>query len=116
LDRAYSATRKIAAGAVSARAAYEISRVPQDDARRALAAEAARGALTHEDAARIVRQRKGKSSRVDKGTTQTFLTENGWRIVAKTQRKAVTYYEIEAALLEALDEVRTRIKNKVGLY
>src|SRR5947209_242958 len=43
---------RVAAGDVSARAAYQISRIPDDATRRVLAHQAATNAITHEDAAR----------------------------------------------------------------
>jgi ParB family chromosome partitioning protein len=105
---------KVADGAISARSAYEISRLPDDQARRALAEKAASGVVTHQDAANVVRQRKGKRKAPARGTKQTFLTEDGWKVVVSANRKG-TYHELEQALLYALDEVRTRIRNNVYL-
>jgi ParB family transcriptional regulator, chromosome partitioning protein len=107
--------QKVATGQVSARSGYEISRVKDDYTRRALADKAAAGAITHEDAARAVRQRKGRAKLVARGTKQTFVTEDGWRVVVSSKRKATSYHELEKALVEALDEVRTRIKGYVRL-
>lgn len=70
--------------------------------------------LTVEQASRVVRQRTGKTQPTSRGERQTFLAENGWQIVAKSARKG-TYHEIEAALVEALEEVRLRIDNRVNL-
>ena len=103
---------QVAAGAISARSGYQISRISDDVTRRELAGRAAQGGLTHEDAARVVRRRKGKVR--DRGVRQTFLTQNGMRVVVSVNRKG-TYYEIETALSEALEEVRTRIRNRVQL-
>jgi ParB family chromosome partitioning protein len=105
---------KVAEGAISARSAYEISRIPDDGARRALAERAARGVITHQDAAKVVRQRKGKPKPKTRGTKQTFLTTDGWKVVVSANRKG-TYHELEQALLVALDEVRIRIRNNVSL-
>jgi len=105
---------KVAAGEVSARAAYQISRISDDDTRRALTDRAAAKAITHEDAARVVRQRAGKAKPKDRGVKQTFVTEGGWRVVVSANRKG-TYYEIEQALSEALEDVKTRIRNNIRL-
>jgi len=105
---------KVAAGQVSPRAAYEISRIPDDDARRTLAEQAAAKAITHEDAARRARKQRGKTSSTSRGVRQTFLATAGWKVVVTSNHKG-TYHEVEKALLEALEEVRVRIRNNVKL-
>ena len=105
---------RVAAGEVSARAAYHISRIPDDETRRSLADQSAERVITHEDAARIVRRRKGISKREDRGVKQTFLAENGWKVIVTAGRKG-TYYDVEQALESAVEEVRMRIKNRVTL-
>lgn len=102
---------QVASGEVSPRAAYQISRIPDEETRRKLADQAAANAITHEDAARVVRKAKGKSKPKDRGVKQTFLAENGFRVVVSAQRKG-SYFEIEQALIEALEDVRTRIRNR----
>lgn len=102
---------QVASGEVSPRAAYQISRIPNEEMRRKLADQAAANAITHEDAARVVRKAKGKSKPKDRGVKQTFLAENGFRVVVSAQRKG-SYFEIEQALIEALEDVRTRIRNR----
>jgi ParB family chromosome partitioning protein len=105
---------QVATGAVSPRAAYQISRIPDEDVRRALAGQVAAKAITHEDAARIVRKAKGKAKPKDRGVKQTFLAENGFKVMVTANHKG-TYHEIEQALSEALDDVRTRIRNRIQL-
>lgn len=102
---------QVASGEVSPRAAYQISRIPDEDMRRRLADQAAAKAITHEDAARVVRKAKGKSKPKDRGVKQTFLSENGFKVIVTANRKG-TYHEIEQALIEALEDVRTRIRNR----
>lgn len=102
---------QVASGEVSPRAAYQISRIADEDIRRNLADQAAAKAITHEDAARVVRKAKGKSKPKDRGVKQTFLAENGFRVVVSAHRKG-TYHEVEQALIEALEDVRTRIRNR----
>lgn len=105
---------QVAVGEVSPRAAYQISRLKDERTRRELAEQAAAKAITHEDAARIVRKVKGKSTPKDRGIKQTFVTENGFKIVVTANRKGA-YHDIEQALIEALEDVRTRIRNRIQL-
>jgi len=107
--------QQVEAGNLSARAAYEFSKLPDDDARRRMALQAAEGAFTHQQAASAVRQRRGKRKAAPRGTRQTFLTEEGWKVTVSAGRKG-TYHEIEQALELALAEVRHRIQNNVQLF
>ena len=52
----------VEAGKISPRSAYELSKLSDDEARRELAEKAASGRLTHDQAAKAVRQRKGKAA------------------------------------------------------
>jgi ParB family chromosome partitioning protein len=103
-------------GAISASVGYELSRLPHEnkEAQRQLAAQAAAGQLDRDQTARAVRQRQGRPKRESTGVSQTFFTEDGWRIVVSLNRPA-TYEEMELALQEALDEVRHRVANNVVL-
>jgi ParB family chromosome partitioning protein len=105
---------KVAAGEVSARSAYEISRLPDDETRRTLAEKASEGLITHEDAAKAVRQRKGKPKALPRGTRETFVSPDGWKVMVTANRKG-TYSELEQALLHALDAVRAKIRDNVAL-
>lgn len=102
---------QVATREVSPRAAYQISRLADEETRRDLVEQAAAKAITHEDAARIVRKTKGKSKPKDRGVKQTFLAENGFKVVVTASRKG-SYHDIELALTEALEDVRTRIRNR----
>jgi len=99
---------KVNAGEVSTRSAYELSRLDNTAARDDLAAKAVAGALTANETAKAVRQRKGKPKPAPRGTRQTFVTQDGWKILVTAAKKG-NYHEIEQALLEALEEVRHRI-------
>jgi len=99
---------QVNAGAVSSRSAYELSRLDNTAARNDLAAKAVAGTLTAAETANAVRQRKGKPKPAPRGTRQTFVTQDGWKILISTAKKG-NYHEIEQALLEALEEVRHRI-------
>ena len=105
----------VEAGHISPRSAYELSKLDDDDARRELARKAASGRLTHDQAAKAVRQRKGKRAAQPRSTKLTFQAENGWRITVSAGRRG-TYHEIEQALSQALDEVRHRIANNVRMF
>jgi ParB family chromosome partitioning protein len=100
---------QVNAGAVSSRSAYELSRLNNTEARNDLAAKAVAGTLTADETARAVRQRKGKPKPAPRGTRQTFVTQDGWKILVTAAKKG-NYHEIEQALLEALEEVRHRIQ------
>ena len=107
--------RDVDAGDVSARAAYELSKLPNVCHQRQLADRAATGNLTHQETARLVRQRLGKRRGILRQTKLCFPTEQGWKVVVSTNRKG-TYHEIEQALEEALAEVRHRIQNNVQIF
>jgi len=105
----------VANGSISPRSAYELSKLKDEKARRELADKALSGKLTHEQTANAVRQRKGRPAPRPRTTRQVFASENGWKVVVSASKKG-TYYDIEQALLWALDEVRHRIANGVQLY
>jgi ParB family chromosome partitioning protein len=115
LDLPDDIQQRVNDGEISARTGYELSKLPGDDSRRKLAERALKDDLTHEDMANVVRQKRGKQKPKTRGTTQTFMTEHGWRVVVSAKKKG-TYYEIEQALQEALDEVRHRIDNRVQIF
>lgn len=102
-------------GQISPRSAYELSKLDNDTARRELAQKAASGRLTHDQAAKAVRQRKGKVARRPRGTNLSFQSENGWKVTVSAGRKG-NYHEVEQALAEALEEVRHRIANNVQIF
>lgn len=106
---------QVAVGDVPARAAYEISRLTDEGQQRALATKAAQEHLTTEKTASVVRQRKGIPKPKPRGTRQTFVTVEGWKVLVTCPRKA-NYHELEQALRYALDEVQLRIRNNVQLF
>jgi ParB family chromosome partitioning protein len=103
------------AGKISARAAYEISKLPSSSAQKTLARRAGNGDLTCEQTAKAVRQRKGRSKPRSPATHLTFTTEDGWKIVVSAPRKG-RYEEVEQALSVAMEEVRHRIRNNVQMF
>lgn len=106
---------QVNAGSISSRSAYEISKLPNPETQTTLAAKAAKGELSASQAASAVRQRQGKPKPVARTTRQTFLSENGWKVVVTAPRKG-TYFEMEQALAQALDEVRLRINSGCQIF
>lgn len=106
---------QVESGRVAARSAYELSKLANPKKQAELAQEAAAGNLPPEKAARAVRQRLGKAKAPARSTSQTFISEGGWKVVVSAPRKG-TYFEIEQALSQALEEVRIRINSRCQLY
>jgi ParB family chromosome partitioning protein len=106
---------RVARGEIPARSAYELSKIPDGSGRAALAEKAAAGAMTHDALARAARSRKGRPAPKPRSTCLSFQAGGGWKVVVSAGRKG-TYDEIELALLEALEEVQTRIRNNVQLF
>ena len=102
-------------GEISARSAYEISKLPNADMQAVLAEKAAAGELSNNQAANAVRQRQGKQKPTPRTTKQTFFDENGWKVIVTAPKKG-TYFEIEEALSAALAEVRHRINSGCQLF
>lgn len=102
-------------GNIAARSAYELSKLPDPNTQQQLATDAAAGRLSHQQAARVVRQRRGKTDRKQASIRLEFRSESGFKTVVTANRNG-TYHDVEAALVEALDEVRLRINNNIQLY
>ncbi len=102
-------------GELAARSAAEIARLKDDDARRELAQRAADGKLTRDQAAKAVRQRKGKTVARLRGTHRTFVSELGWKVIVSSPSKG-SYHDIRQALQEAIDEVDHYIANNVQIF
>jgi len=100
---------RIDKGEISPRAGYELSRLPTPELKSVTQSHSS---VTIKQASQP-RQRRPQT-RPPRGVRQTFLAENGWRIVATSRRKG-TYHDIEQALTEALEEVRLRIDNRIKL-
>lgn len=107
---------RVESGDLSPTAAYELSKLPNDEQRRAALAngESLTGSTSVKKMQGKVRERKGKSAPKRRGLKQTFLTEDGWKITVSANKKG-NYHEMEQALEQALDEVRLRIQNNVHL-
>ncbi len=114
LDLPGDIQRQVEAGEVPARTAYQLSRLTDGDAQRELATQSASGALTNTSAAQAVRLRPTRRPSKAQHIRQTFYADNDCQIIVSTPR-AATYHDLEAALTQALDEVRLRIENNVRL-
>jgi ParB family chromosome partitioning protein len=106
---------QVDAGDLAARSAYEISKLSEDDDRRALAEDVAAKRLTHQETAKVVRRRRGKRATPNRGTKQVFSTDEGFTVTNSARNKC-NYFEIEEALEIVLAEVRHRIQNNVQLF
>lgn len=110
---------QVDAGQISARTAYELSRLPESSERTVLVNEAASGELTNTEAAQLVRQsRPGKQhsrrQRSVPGVRLTFQADDDWQVVVRSSRRG-SYHRVEQALQTALEEVRHRIANNVQI-
>lgn len=109
--------QEVEAGRLAARAAYEISKLG-DEQQMHSALQQSRQAevqMTVAKAKSQVVQRSGKPAKSKaRGKKQQFVAENGWKVTV-TKPRSGTYLEVEEALQEALDEVRLRIENSVEL-
>ncbi len=106
--------KQVDAGQISARSAYEISKITDKTVQQRLAAMACAEELTHRQIADVVRQRRGKRKSSRCAIKQSFFADNGWRVVV-TSSKGGAYHHIEQALVQVLAEVRHRINNNVDL-
>lgn len=113
LDLPADMQEQIAAGELPKSIAYEVSKLPNEQQQWAAIAQHGSERVSVDNAKRQVRKRKGKTPQ-QRGVRQTFLTENEFAITVTSKRKS-NYHEVEAALLEALQEVRLRIDNNVVL-
>ena len=98
-------------GEISARAGYELSKLPEPQLREVTQQTTS---VTIQQASQAVKKKRGSEKKVPRGCSQTFIAENGWKIIAKSAKKG-SYHDIEQALTEALEEVRLRIDNRVKL-
>jgi ParB family chromosome partitioning protein len=105
LDLPKDIQQRVIDGELAARSAYEVSKIPDDTARRELATKTADEKLTHEQTKAAVIQRKGKPAPKQRGFKQTFFADGGLKVTV-TSSKKVTYDEVELAIIQALEEVR----------
>lgn len=102
---------RIDTGELSARAGYELSKLPEPTLEQVAENKAP---ISAEEASQIVRQKRGRAKVAERGTNQTFFADNGWKVMVRCPRKG-SYHEIEQALMIALEEVQLRVKNRIKL-
>lgn len=102
-------------GSLPARAAYELSKLPTATSQRDVLEQAAVDGLTTRQVAAAVRKKKGRKRSQPKGTRLVFPVSGGWTVTITAANKG-TYYEIEQAVQEVLDEVRLRLDNNVQIF
>jgi len=112
LDLPAEFQQQVDTGQIAARTAYELSRLVNEDDRQRLATQSADGRLTPADAAIAVRQMPIKRAAKAQSIRQTFFADNACKIVVTAPLES-TYHHLEAALLQALEEVRLRIENGI---
>lgn len=103
---------RVEAGEISSRTAYEISKLDSDEARRRMADSVVEQSLNPVEAARAVRQRKGKPKQQARSTKEVIRTPHGCTVTVTSAKKA-NYHEVEQALEYALDDIRHRINNGI---
>lgn len=107
---------RVEQGSLSARAAYEASKLgsPEQQRKAIEHGEATGATVTAATVQRQVRERRGKKSASPQGTKLTFFGDGGWSLVVSAKHKG-NYFEVEQTLEQALAEVRHRIENNVQL-
>ncbi len=99
---------RVEAGDLPARAAYEISKLADDAQRRNMADAVQDRGLTVEDTRDAVSRRRGRVATKSRGTRRKLTTPGGIHILVSAARP-VSDAEIEAALVHAVESVRSRL-------
>jgi ParB family transcriptional regulator, chromosome partitioning protein len=99
---------QVAAGDIPAKTGFEIVKLKDDTARTVMAEKVVAERLTADDAAKAVRQKKGRPVQKGRGTSETFRLKSGFKVVVSTTRK-VDPSEIVAALKEVLELAEARV-------
>lgn len=105
--------QQVDAREISVRSAYELTKEPDADRQRRLAKQAAAGNLRHDQINHLVKRRRRAAK--PRGVELTFEGDSGG-VVKVRFRKGVGYDAVEAALADALEEVRQRIRGGVKLF
>jgi ParB family chromosome partitioning protein len=98
---------QIADGAIPAKTGFEIAKLRDDSARKEVAEKVVAQKLTADDAAKVVRQKKGKPAK-GRGATETFRLEGGIKVTV-TAAKKVAPAEIVRALEQAAAQARAKV-------
>lgn len=92
----------VAVGEIPAKTGFEIAKLKNPEAQQAMAERIVTEKLTSDDAAKVVRQKKGRAAPKAKGTTETFRLPDGFKVVVSVSRKA-SPQDIVLALNQALE-------------
>jgi ParB family transcriptional regulator, chromosome partitioning protein len=99
---------QVATGEIPARSGFEIAKLKSPPAQQAMAERIVAERLTADDAAKAVRQKKGRAAPKGRGVTETFRLGSGFKVVVSVARKA-SPEEVIGALEEALTQARARL-------
>jgi ParB family chromosome partitioning protein len=98
---------QIADGGIPAKTGFEIAKLRDDTARKEVAEKVVTQKLTADDAAKVVRQKKGKPAK-GRGVTETFRLEGGIKVTVAAPKK-VTAEDIVRALEQATAQARAKV-------
>ena len=118
LDLPSDVQDKVDAGELAARSAYEITRIEDETAQRELAEKAAAGMTLKETQAEVQKRHpKKKSVKKRPAKKLEFLSESGWRIVAKppTDGTCRTYDYLKEAIDHVMEDIESRIKSNIRI-
>jgi ParB family transcriptional regulator, chromosome partitioning protein len=99
---------QVAAGEIPAKSGFEIAKLKSPPAQQAMAERIVAERLTADDAAKAVRQKRGRAAPKGRGVAQTFRLGSGFKVVVSASRKA-SPEEVIGALEEALTQARARL-------
>lgn len=103
---------QVESGDISSRAAYEISKLDSDEARRQMAVSVINHQLNPTETSQAVRQKKGRPRPETRSTKESIRTPEDWTVIVASRKKG-NYHEIEQALEYALEDIRHRINNGI---
>jgi ParB family chromosome partitioning protein len=98
---------QIADGGIPAKTGFEIAKLRDETARKEVADKVVAQKLTADDAAKVVRQKKGKPAK-GRGVTETFRLDGGIRVTVAATKK-VTAEDIVWALEQATAQARAKV-------
>ncbi len=105
---------QVDSGALSARSAYELSKLEDPEEHHELARQIHQDKLTHQEAAQVVRERRRKPAKPRRGVKLAFVIEPDWRVTVTAPRRA-SYREVKQVVEQVLEEVAQRLNNNVQL-
>ncbi len=102
-------------GKLAPRVAYELTKVASQGNQQKLAALAVSGKIGIKDICGSTLSKKKRSLSRKRGVRLIFPLDDGWNVTVSRRRKG-NYHEVEQALVDALEDVRTRIRGGVQLF